>query len=159
MKSWFESLDDREQKFVLSAAVVVILAILYLAIWTPISNGHKKVTAAVETWQSALELLQPLQGRIDNSSSSQISPQNLRQPLVVVVDSTLRIRELNVYLKRSQPTGSNIRVEFENVAFDDLMLWLGDLGAQYALLVQSGSFSMTGADNQGRVNAQLTLGR
>ena len=66
---------------------------------------------------------------------------------------------LNVYLKRSQPTGSNIRVEFENVAFDDLMLWLGDLGTQYALLVQSGSFSMTGADNEGRVNAQLTLGR
>jgi general secretion pathway protein M len=159
MKNWFESLDGREQKFVLSAAIVVILAILYLAIWTPISKGHKRVSAAVENWQSALELIQPLKGRINSSSSSRISPQNLRQPLVVVVDSTLRTRELNVYLKRSQPTGSNIRVEFENVAFDDLMLWLGDLSAQYALLVQSGSFSMTGADNQGRVNAQLTLGR
>jgi general secretion pathway protein M len=159
MKSWFQSLDAREQKFVLSAMVALILAVLYLAIWTPLSNGHKRVSAAVETWQSSLELLQPLKGRINGNTASRISPQNLRQPLVVVVDSTLRSRELNQFLKRSQPTGNNIRVEFENVAFDDLMLWLGDLSMQYALLIQSGSFSMTGSENQGRVNAQLTLGR
>lgn len=159
MKSWFQSLDAREQKFVLSAVVVLVLAVLYLAIWTPLSNGHKRVSAAVEIWQSSLDLLQPLKGRVNGNENSRVSPQNLRQPLVVVVDSTLRSRELNQYLRRSQPTGNNIRVEFENVAFDELMLWLGDLSTQYALLVQSGSFSMTGDDNQGRVNAQLTLGR
>jgi len=159
VKSWFQSLDAREQKFVLSAVVALVLAVLYLAIWTPLSNGHKRASAAVEIWQSSLDLLQPLKGRVNGNAGSRVSPQNLRQPLVVVVDSTLRSRELNQYLQRSQPTGNNIRVEFENVAFDDLMLWLGDLSTQYALLVQSGSFSMTGADNQGRVNAQLTLGR
>jgi len=100
-----------------------------------------------------------LKGRTNGNSATQISPQNLNQPLVVVVDSTLRNRQLNSALKRSQPTGANIRVEFENVAFDDLMVWLGDLSSQYALQVQSGSFSATGAENQGRVNAQLTLGR
>ena len=159
MKAWFESLDGREQKFVMSAAVALVLAVLYLAIWTPLSNGHKSMSASVENWQSALEMLQPLKSRMSNSAANRISPQNLRQPLVVVVDSTLRTRNLNSALKRSQPTGNNIRVEFENVAFDDLMVWLGDLSAQYALHVQSGSFSMTGSENQGRVNAQLTLGR
>jgi general secretion pathway protein M len=159
MKEWFDSLDDREQKIVLAAATVVVLAVLYLAIWVPLNNGHKRMSAAVGTWQSSLEMLQPLKGRINSGGNSQISPQNLNQPLVVVVDSTLRVRNLNTALKRSQPTGNNIRVEFENVAFDDLMVWLGDLSAQYALQVQSGSFSMTGAENQGRVNAQMTLGR
>ena len=159
MKTWFESLDGREQKLVLSAAGALVLAVLYLAVWAPLSNGHKSMSAAVENWQSALEMLQPLKSRMSNSAATRISPQNLRQPLVVVVDSTLRTRNLNSALKRSQPTGNNIRVEFENVAFDDLMVWLGDLSAQYALQVQSGSFSMTGSENQGRVNAQLTLGR
>jgi general secretion pathway protein M len=159
VKEWFELLDDREQKIVLAAAIVVVLAVLFLAIWMPLSNGQKRMSAAVETWQSSLEMLQPLKGRINSGGNSQISPQNLNQPLVVVVDSTLRVRNLNTALKRSQPTGNNIRVEFENVAFDDLMIWLGDLSAQYALQVQSGSFSMTGAENQGRVNAQMTLGR
>ncbi len=158
MKEWFESLDEREQKFVLAAGVIVVLAVLYMAIWMPLSNGHKRVLAAVGIWESSLEMLQPLKGSA-NSSNSRVSPQNLNQPLVVVVDSTLRVRKLNTALKRSQPTGNNIRVEFENVSFDELMVWLGDLSTQYALHVQSGSFSMTGAENQGRVNAQMTLGR
>jgi general secretion pathway protein M len=159
MKDWFATLDDREQKFVMIAAIVVVLAVLYMAIWMPLSNGHKRASASVDVWQNSLDMLQPLKGRLNSGGNSQISQQNLNQPLVVVVDSTLRVRSLNSELKRSQPTGNNIRVEFENVAFDDLMLWLGDLSNQYALHVQSGSFSMTGADNQGRVNAQLTLGR
>ena len=159
MNEWFDSLDDRERKYVLTAAIVLVLAVLYLAIWMPLNKGHKRMETSVGVWQSSLDMMQPLKGRANNSGNSGISPQNLNQPLVVVVDSTLRVRDLNNELKRSQPTGNNIRVEFENVAFDDLMVWLGDLSSQYALHVQSGSFSMTGAENQGRVNAQLTLGR
>ena len=93
------------------------------------------------------------------SGGSQISQQNLAQPLVVVIDSSLRVRQLNNALQRSQPTGNNIRVEFENVSFDELMLWLGDVSRQYALQVQSGSFTMSANDVPGRVNAQMTLGR
>ena len=51
------------------------------------------------------------------------------------------------------------RVEFENAAFDDLILWLGDLNRQYSLQVQASSFSVTSNDNQGRVNSTLTLER
>lgn len=159
MKAWFQSLDDREQKFVLAASVALIFAVLYLAVWAPLANGHKTMSAAVANWQSSLTMLQPLKSRMNDRAATRVSQSNLNQPLVVVVDSTLRTRDLNSALKRSQPTGNNIRVEFENVAFDDLMVWLGDLSTQYALQVQSGSFSVTGEENQGRVNAQLTLGR
>lgn len=159
MKEWFQALDDREQKFVLTAAVILLLAVLYLSIWAPLSNGHKRVSSVLGVWQSSLEMLQPLKSQMSNSGNSRISQQNMDRALVVVIDSTLRVRNLNSALKRSQPTGDNIRVEFENVAFDDLMVWLGDLSTQYALHVQSASFSMNGAESLGRVNAQLTLGR
>ena len=64
-------------------------------------------------------------------------------------------------LQRSQPTpaGNGIRIEFESAAFDDLMLWLGDVNRQYGLLVASGSFSSASGENPGRVNASLTLER
>ncbi len=158
MKDWFASLDGREQKFVLTAAVFLAFAILYLAIWMPLDKGHRRAAADVELWQSSIEELKPLQGSVTGNSGTRISPRNLQQPLVVVIDSTLRTRQLNTALQRSQPTGDNIRVEFENVAFDELVMWLGDLSSQYALQVQSGSFSVSG-DVQGRINAQLTLGR
>ena len=81
------------------------------------------------------------------------------QSLVVIIDNSLRERGLYNSLQRSQPTTSNgIRVEFENVAFDDLVLWLGDLNTRYDLQLQSGSFSNPG-DSEGRVNSTLTLER
>lgn len=158
MKDWFASLDDREQKFVLTAAVFLAIAILYLAIWMPLDKGHRQAAADVDIWQSSIEKLKPLKGSLSGNTATQISPSNLRQPLVVVVDNTLRNRQLNTALRRSQPAGDNIRVEFENIAFDELVMWLGDLGSQYALQVQSGSFSASG-DVPGRINAQITLGR
>jgi general secretion pathway protein M len=158
MKDWFASLDDREQKFVVTAAVFLAFAILYLALWMPLDKGHKQAAAGVEIWQSSIEKLKPLKGSLSGNSATRISPSNLQQPLVVVIDSTLRNRQLNTALQRSQPAGDNISVEFENVAFDELVMWLGDLSSQYALQVQSGNFSVSGAV-PGRIDARLILGR
>ena len=80
------------------------------------------------------------------------------QSPVVVVDSTLRSHGLG-QPKRSQPTPNGIRVEFENVAFDKLVVWLGDLSNQYGMEVQAGSVSPAVPASPGRVNATLTLER
>ena len=61
--------------------------------------------------------------------------------------------------KRSQPTPNGIRIEFENVAFDKLVVWLGDLSYQYGMEVQAGSLSAATSADPGRVNATLTLER
>ena len=45
------------------------------------------------------------------------------------------------------------------VAFDDLVLWLDDLGTQYAMQVASGSLSTSTQAAPGRINATLTLER
>ncbi len=50
MKEWFAALEEREQQFVLAAAIVVILAVLYLTIWAPLSNNHKRMSVAVGVW-------------------------------------------------------------------------------------------------------------
>ena len=88
------------------------------------------------------------------------SPVGGNQTPIIIVDQTLRSRGLDRYRRRSQPTTSNgIRVEFEDVAFDELVLWLGDLSQQYAMDVQAGSFSIGAQANPGRINATLTLER
>ena len=83
-----------------------------------------------------------------------------QQSPIIIVDQTLRSRGLEQFRRRSQPTTSNgIRIEFENVAFDDLVLWLGDLADQYGMHVQQGSLSAGGRSGPGRINATLTLER
>jgi len=157
MRDWFDSLQSRERLFVIMAAAFLAFAILYLGVWMPLDRGQKSLALSVNNWKTALSELRPLVGQLQVGGSGQTTDPN--QSLVVIIDNTLRERGLYSALQRSQPTASNgIRVEFENVAFDDLVVWLGDLSSKYALQVQSGSFSNP-RDSEGRVNSTLTLER
>ena len=161
MNDWFESLEMRERLFVVVGAVVVAVALIYGLVWAPLDQKHTLLKSDVDNWQRSLTELRPLrsaqpsgsQARAGENSGSQMSP-------IIIVDQTLRSRGLERYRQRSQPTASNgIRVEFENVAFDELVLWLGDLSDQYEMHVQAGSFGKTSQVGPGRVNATLTLER
>lgn len=161
MRDWFEALEEREKVLVLTAAVVIVLALFWFGVWQPLDNGREAAVARVDTWRVSLRELQPLKGQLQGAAAGQQLQADQAQPLVVIVDSTLRQRGLYDSLQRSQPTpsGNGIRVEFENAAFDDLMLWLGDVNRQYGLMLQSGNFSLAPGENPGRVNSTLTLER
>lgn len=159
MKDWFNALEQREKIFVSVGAFAVGLAVFYVAVWLPLDRGHKELTASVNAWQRSLNELWPLRG-LQSASGQQSRSAAAAQTPVLIVDQTLRARGLDRSLQRSQPTTSTgIRVEFESVAFDDLLLWLGDLNAQYAMDVTSGTFSRPSRGEPGRINANLTLER
>ena len=161
MKDWFESLEARERLFVSAGGVIVIVALFYVLIWAPLDAGQKELSADIATWERSLAELRPLKNmQAAGGDAPQSGASGQQQTPVVIVDRSLRARGLDRSLKRSQPTTSNgIRVEFENVAFDDLVLWLGDLGNQYAMQVSAGSFSAANQLEPGRINATLTLER
>ena len=160
MKSWFDSLDSRERIFVIGGAAVVLVAVLFAFVWTPLNKGQAALESSVILWERSLAELRPLKGVQQSSGSSQTATASAQQTPVLIVDQTLRARGLDRSLKRSQPTTRNgIRVEFENVAFDDLVLWLGDLSVKHAMQVSSGSLSAASRAGPGRINATLTLER
>ena len=114
----------------------------------------------MSSWRDSIAELRLLKGELQAADPGQSEIAGIDQSLVVIVDETLRNRGLYEALQRSQPTGPDgIRVEFENVAFDDLMLWLGDLSSRYALQVQSANFSAASREQDGRVNSTVTLER
>lgn len=161
MLDWFGSLAPRERVFVSVAIVFVGIAVLWLGLWQPLDKRHKAVMQSVDGWRDGLAALRPMKGQIQASAQGAVVSQTLNQSLVVIVDNSLRQRGLYNALQRSQPTpaGDGIRVEFEQAAFDDLMLWLGDLHRQYGLDVESGSFSIAASDSPGRVNSTVTIRR
>lgn len=161
MKDWFDSLDIREQQFVSAGSVVVLIALVYGLGWAPFDKKHTELKSDVAQWELSLAELRPLRAMVANGGQAQlISRADSQQSPIIIVDQTLRSRGLDRYRKRSQPTTSNgIRVEFENVAFDELVLWLGDLSDQYSMQVQVGSFSVGPQQTPGRINASLTLER
>ncbi len=161
MKDWFDSLETRERLFVGVGAVVVAIAVLYGFLWSPLDRNHDQMLANVDLWQKSVARIRPLKGLAQSGAqpSGPVVNASTQAP-IIIVDQTLHSRGLEQYRRRSQPTSSNgIRVEFENVAFDDLVLWLGDLSDQYAMHVQAGSVSMPAQASPGRINASLTLER
>ena len=159
MRDWFESLESREQLFVGLGAVVVAIALFWGLVWLPLDKGHRELEQRVSTWERSLAELRPLAAmpRPQDGSRNVPAAAGAQSP-VVIVDSTLRSHGLG-QPKRSQPTPNGIRVEFENVAFDKLVVWLGDLSNRYGMEVQAGSLSAATSDDPGRINATLTLER
>jgi len=160
MKDWFDNLEGREKLFVSAGAVIVVLSLLYGLVWAPLDKNHSQVEASVNNWQRSLAELRPLRGAVQSAPSTTPTVVPSQQSPIIIVDQTLRSRGLVQSRRSSQPTTSNgIRIEFENVAFDELVLWLGDLSDQYGMHVQAGSLSAGGRSGPGRINATLTLER
>ena len=160
MRDWFYGLEDRERLFVGIGAFIVALALIYGLVWAPLDKMHRETQASVSNWQRSLAELQPLKGMASQSGGTVAQARGTQQAPIIIVDQTLRSRGLERYRKRSQPTSSNgIRVEFEDVAFDDLVLWLGDLSEQHRMTVQAGSLASGNRSGPGRINAALTLER
>jgi general secretion pathway protein M len=161
MNDWFSNLESREQAFVAGGGLFVVIALIYAFLWMPLDRNHQQLLVSVDNWQSSLAELGPLRSLAGSGESSR--PQvavNSAQAPIIIVDQTLRGRGLDQYRRRSQPTTSNgVRVEFESVAFDDLVLWLGDLSDEFGMHVQAGSVSVVPQAGPGRVNASLTLER
>ncbi|MEM8817565.1 MAG: type II secretion system protein M [Pseudomonadota bacterium] len=161
MRTWFESLAPRERVMVTVCGIVVAIAVLWFLLWTPLDNRHEKLRADVGSWENGLAALQrvaELQGTAQQRTGG--SPTTRSRTPVVIVDTTLRARGLSGALRGSQPTTSTgIRLEFENVAFDALVLWLGDLSNQHGMDVQAGTLQVAQREEPGRINATLTLER
>ncbi len=159
MKDWFDGLEPRERVMVAAAGVFIVFAVYWFAIWQPLARGEEDLNARIENWNSSLAELRPLRRRL-TAAEARPAAANRNQSLVVVIDNTLRARDLYASLQRSQPTNTNgIRVEFNDIAFDDLVLWLGELADRHGLQVQTASFSQSSSNNPGRINASLTLER
>jgi len=158
MKDWFEGLAAREQVLVALAGVLTVIVLVYLAVWLPLDRANERLETRVESQRELVSELRQLRGRVAAPGAGGTVRSGGGQSLVVVVDSTVRQRGLGNTLKRSQPLdGDSIRVNFENVAFDALVEWLGQLAGQHGIEIGTGSFSSRA--EPGRVDATLTLER
>ncbi len=161
MRDWFDNLEAREQVFVAGGSIFAVIALIYVLVWMPLDRNHTQLATRVDNWQRSLAELSQLSPLVANGQAARPAiPGGSQQAPIIIVDQTLRNRGLEQFRRRSQPTTSNgIRVELEGIAFDELVLWLGDLSEDYEMHVQAGSVSAVTQAGPGRVNASFTLER
>lgn len=156
---WFQSLAQRERLLVLLAAGMVTIAVVVLGVVQPLSGTRSALEDELIEKRSVLDDIERVAVRFGQSGgAAAVAAQAASESLVVLIDRTTRGRGLAPHLRRNEPDGANgIRLRFENVPFDDLVLWLGDLQTLHGIAVTNANADPT--DNPGRVSANLQLSR
>lgn len=153
MLEWYNSLAERERRFVLFggiAALVVILVGVVLPLNTSILATRQRVT----TKQADLAYIQSVTPQLlaAGPGVGAATPGSL----VVLVDSSARESGLGKSLTNTQPSpDGGLRIRFDHVPFDGLVAWLARLSQQHGVRVDSAEIETAG--EAGFVNAGLVL--
>ena len=97
MNDWLQTLDQRERILVMTAAVFVIFAIAWFAVWKPLDNNQKSAALRVEDWKTSIAALRPMKSQLQAQGGNQAVPTGQNLSMVVIIDNTLRQRGLYGY--------------------------------------------------------------
>jgi len=158
MKAWFLSLTLRERYMVQLAGLVVLVFMVYLLIWNPISERYQKNKKNVASATETLKWMKSAAAEVNELRGGKLiteRPQN-KQFVLGLVDRTARKAGLGAVMKRVQPEGeAGVRVWFENAVFDDFVRWLALIEDKHGLFVNEINIEQT--ESTGLVNVRVFL--
>jgi general secretion pathway protein M len=155
VRAWWATLADRERRIVALGGGALGLIVLYLVIWEPLTAAkHRRevdlqAARALAVQLESLALLAP-------RAAGGAPVAGAGQSLLSIIDTTRKSSAVTKAPSRLQPEGDNtVRLWLEDVPFDGLVRWLGDLHTRYGVRVDNADIERE--SGPGLVNARLTL--
>ena len=158
MKEWFNNLDQRERRTLISGVVLLVVLILYLAVWEPLANKTQSLRKANQENHQLVDWMEQSadEARQFGRKAGGPSGRSKDQSLLGIVDRTAKQAKLGKSVKRVQPDGkTKARVWLENVVFNDMIKWLE--GLQHREGIRIDTTVIEKQDEPGLVNARLVL--
>jgi type II secretory pathway component PulM len=153
VKAWFEALAPRERYAVIAGAAAC-LVILLLAVWLPVERRVSHLEDSVRTKQADLAWLRSVAPQLVALRNAPPIPGN--QSLVALVDAVARQTGIVRSLTGSQPgDDGTLSVRLEQVPFDALVSWAGELVQHHSVRVVSATID--GGATVGVVSATFVL--
>jgi len=154
VREWWENLQLREKRTLIAGGAALAAILYYFVVWQPLSEGiadKRERLAGLEeerVWmRDAVKRYQEL----DESAK----PAQVGEAVYSLADRTARSAGLGDSLDGVDPVeDSQVRVQFESVAFNKLLQWLATLNREHGIVAGAVSLEKAG---DGRVNGQLTL--
>jgi general secretion pathway protein M len=157
MKAWWQGLAERERRLLQVGAGALLLLLGWVLVWEPLDRSRadwrQRAVAAeanLQWMRSATEQL----ARQRAAGGGEVVTDG--RSLLARVDSGAREAGLGGALLRVEPTGPDqVRVQFQQAGFDDLVQWLEQLAQQQAVRVSE--LSVQRAQGVGLVDARVGL--
>jgi general secretion pathway protein M len=155
MKNWWQQLQLREQRLVGGMSVLIGFFILYALIWQPLNKSITDRKLKIEHQQVLLAWVQENTARYQKAMRSG-GTNSQGASLSSIVNRTSGRNAINI--ARMQPQGDDLQVWIDEVEFNQLLNWLGQLSMQEGLQVKN--IDLSKADQQGVVRVRrLQLGK
>lgn len=153
LRTWYASLQEREQRMVAAGAIVVAFLVLVFGILMPLHSAVSTAVSHNETKREDLAWMRVNAAEIRDAGSL-LSADTGEAP-VVLVDRVGREAGLGEALRGTQPNGAGVRVQLEAAPFDVLVTWLATLDERYGVAIES--ITLDRGTRPGLVNASITF--
>lgn len=121
----FNALNDREKKLVVVAGVVIVIALFYFVIWSPLQQSIKTNKASVESQQKLLTWVESNANKAIQLKQSAGSSGGFNGSLPQAVNQTAA--RFSIDITRMQPQKDDIQVWVDKAVFNDVLAWLQQL--------------------------------
>lgn len=135
IKDWWESASEREQRLVLISAVVVLVGILYFALWQPLSNELTMQQQRLKQAQQTLKWVDSNSKKLVEAGVSSGNNSARKQNLSQLINKTSKRYQINI--SRIQSRENSVDVWVNSAEFNQFVEWTSKLKNQYGVQVQT----------------------
>ena len=158
MKDWWINLSLRDKQMLTLGGVVVVIFLLYLLIWSPISNTVSTLRTTLQHNQATLVWMQKADKQIqsiEKNPSASRSTQTTASLLSIVQNEINQNPLAKNLTQLRQAETDSVQLSFLHVDFDQLIAWLTQLWQQQNITVIQATVKK--GDSQGVVAAEVML--
>ena len=153
LREWFLKLTARAQGYLLALAVALVLYVLLMGIWRPLSAMRDDMAERNEATEDKLSRVQALASELKQLKSAGV-PQSKRNMNQLINTSTA---DLGIRPSRISPNSrGETQIRFENVGYPELMRWLYRMEYGEGIAVKEAAINQ--GDRSGLVKATIRLG-
>jgi type II secretory pathway component PulM len=152
LEAWFRSLAVREQRMVAIGGAAALLVLLFGA-WLPVERRVARLEQQVQTRQADLAWLQSIAPQLASLRERPSGTGN--ESLVVIADRVAHETGIARSLNAQAGGDGTLNVRLEQVAFDSLLNWAGELVQHHGIRVVSANIDSGAAS--GMVSATIVL--
>ena len=118
-------LNSREQRLVIISAILVLIAIFYWSIWSPLNTSLERGKIAVKNQTELLYWVQKNANKAVQMRSSAGKNASFSGSLPQAVNQSAT--RMNIAISRMQPQGEELQVWIDQAPFNDILSWLQSL--------------------------------
>ncbi len=151
---WYAGRESREQQIVLALAVLLVVSLLWLAIWKPISDWRETADNRYRNAQAQLDWMMANEARGRAVAQASAGSGGAGRSLLPIITRSAQAQGIQV--NRLQPESNGIvSVSIQGQRFNTVLQWLHQLQENNGVTVLR--LAVDAEDHPGIVSAQIRL--